>query len=345
MSVRTNPRKTPRPFGDFGQQTVVGLVEVNPEDTIRPYDRWGINLENHYLYASVFTENRDRDIVVRTIPAAGLLLPSNFNRWHNRGEAQMVYDLEATDESYQSISRKMENGAAVIEGKKSSGDDFYMRQSADELIWKEPNISLRGEIVGPGNAFYGPLLVWDTWRGLGCAYHSLGYVVEGEVFGEKVKGFIYLDCYYMPPGMEFPRNPIMTSTCQFWHNIGILYENGDAEVGHIAAGKDGFGFFWLNDRNGNITCTNRVEAQFEYGDDGYVSRVVSTIDDGAQTWEFVPEPRDRILTAEQIAMEKAIGKSHREPSEGKPWRIGDTRVATHWTGFNDSWPEQLRSDQ
>lgn len=344
MSTRTNPRKTPRPFGDFGQQTVVGLVEVNPEDTIRPYDRWGICLENHYVFASVFSENGDRDIVLRTLPREGLPLPSAQSNYHNRGSDRISPDPGKADASFRPLSRSLENGVAVIEGERSNGDKFLIRQSVDELHWEEPNISLHGRIVGPGVAFYGPLLVWEHWRGLGCGYHSLGYVVEGEVFGERVRGIGYIDCYYMPPGMTFATNPIMDSISIFWHNIGTIYEDGTAEVGVIGAGRDGFGFFWLNDRNGNIVCTNRVDPTFEYGEDGHVSRIVSSIDDGAQTWEFLPDARGRLFTKEGIAEEKAMGKTHREQCEGRARRVGDDRVATHWTAWNDSWVDNFRSD-
>jgi hypothetical protein len=196
-------------------------------------------------------------------------------------------------------------------------EPFELSIALGSIRWSEGAIlDLAGGEVEPG-------LQW--WLPASPEHESMRYAsrifkVTGLCDGVDVDGFVGCDEVHLAPGRQnYIDDPITaTHLSGAWCTWAAAYDDGTVEAGHVAFGRDGFGFALRADGSSARTTT-RVSGVAECNDLGCPIRVTFDID-GAP-WEFTADRRG-------CPVEPLPGPVRQ--AEGWFRRVGETRRPVVW---------------
>lgn len=185
------------------------------------------------------------------------------------------------------------------------------------IHWGEGGLlQLIGAEVTPG-------LQWCLPKGEGGEgmwYRSRIFRVSGTLDGVAVEGFVGCDEVHLAPGRRNYVDDPLTAThlSDAWCTWATAYDDGSVEAGHVAFGRDGFGF-GLRSTDGVAAATTRVAGSVMRDGLGFPAHIAFVID--GEAWEFSADPRG-------LAAQPLPGPVRQ--AEGWFRRVGETRRPVVW---------------
>ncbi len=203
------------------------------------------------------------------------------------------------------------------------GDSFKVTASADSFSWREGDTAeFEGRLVGPG-------LHWHLPDDVGGMYYaSRLFEVEGNVLGREVEGFVALDDLYMH-GTVYVDDILVGEEAEIaWYTWATRYEDGTLDGGHFLYGHNRLGFALLTNERGEVVATSDIRGEVTLDDGGSWPEGI-LLRAGGETWEFLPDPRGRMVDLMPIPNPQV---------EGRWRRVGDTRQPKHWFAWGEIAP-------
>lgn len=311
--------------GRFGYQCVAGAYNVEARDIARDEPVFGLPLSNTFVYGTV----RDVD--------GSLFLPMRRIKGGDGGHERLLLQssLDADAIRVHPVSRRSArstgtvrswgdgDGAQLRSAPDVEGESFEVACTAETLSWHEGDtVALTGALVAPGLHWHLP----DDARGM--YYASRMFEVEGTILGREVRGFIAVDDLYMH-GTIYVDDVLVGEQAELvWYTWATRYDDGTLDGGHFMYGHDRLGFALLTNERGEVTATTEIDGEVTLDSDGPWPEGI-TLRAGGDTWEFVPDPRGRMIDLMPIPNPQV---------EGRWRRVGDDRRPAHWFAWGEIAP-------
>lgn len=168
------------------------------------------------------------------------------------------------------------------------GEPFLAEWTPESCRWVEEGVmDIRGTLVKPGLQWYLPS------RTAAMSYIACIMLMEGEILGRKVRGFISFDVMYMYPGGEVYKTKdalVQEELELMWYTWGTLYKDGTIDAGHFLIGNDLMGFGIVTNEKAEVRFTYDTDCEVTFGLDGYWHTGIKAKIFG-EDYEFLPDPR------------------------------------------------------
>lgn len=325
---------TARPLGDLGFATSVSCYEPTLDmhrPTARPF---GLTEQSTYLYGGWRDATGALHIVERKFVGpmtGGLWLMSTKTGKVSlepaslqtvRGEVKREY---SDDEHHLHGSILGKAGGAPEEGL-----DFRLRK--DGLSWREGTImNLEGSLVGPGIQI-GALDHVEPFF-----YTSQLFKISGQVLGEDVNGFVFLDHGYWPHGADWKEWRIFNGTQLSWTAFATAFSDGSVEWGQICIGRDGFNFIAVADGSGAVAMESGTAGGFDPDPDDWAKRIGYQAHDG-RTWVF------ELGEGGQMSQFSEARWGGYRAQAGDVVRVGEDRPVEVSFAWGETFIQRLRED-
>lgn len=330
--------------GDFASSPLLGVYDPLPEDQTHRSEYFGLPLDGAWPYGGLETESGKRYLLLRKITYQ----TTNYLIIQIDGRDSVEIDRR----SFQSpqfggfVKRRFENGYDIYEGRMSlipGGPGFELKIGHNDFSWVENNIlSIKGRRFAPAWHVYVP---WREENGGGqaggCYYTSCCWDAEGEIFGEKAKGFFILDHDYLPKGVDWnDENDLIWSKLQgAWGVFATEWDDGTVEWGHFAKGFGDFQFGSVSSNKEDLSVYSRdVQAKIDFSADGWTKRIEWTFNND-EKWEFVTAPNGNFNEASAL-FSKLNGVDWRGHS-GIMRRVGEKRKAVRHIAWQEVFPARM----
>lgn len=206
------------------------------------------------------------------------------------------------------------------------GTPWQLDASGEHIHWVEDGLlDLRGRNIGPGMQWLLPGVDWGTF------YLSQLYDVQGQCDGRAVKGIVAVEQSYMAEGGQVHAQKCLIINNRkhvVWCAFATVYTDGSIDAGTFLVGHEKLGFAFLTNERGEVRTSTDVEALVSRDDgDPFIKHVSLTIE-GSEQWEFLPDPRGRMVDFLGSHVPTA-------QQEGRWQRVGETRVADHWFAWGE----------
>jgi hypothetical protein len=273
----------------------------------------GLALESTYLWGLFRSTTGDIWSALRRL-SGGSAWPSRLLLQTNAG-ATAIVRLEPAEQPARSSD-------VVADGRGGwRADGFELVVGPGTMRWHEaPDggelVDLAGTEVAPGLQWC--LLPSGDHEGMG--YRSRIFRVEGTVAGAPAAGFVGCDEVHLVPGRQnYVDDPLTAGhLSDAWCTWATAYDDGTVEAGHLAFGRDGFGF-GLRSTGGTADTTTRVSGVVSRDEAGRPARITFDVD--GESWEFDADPRG-------MALQPLPGPVRQ--AEGWCRRAGETRRPVVW---------------
>jgi hypothetical protein len=189
---------------------------------------------------------------------------------------------------------------------------------------EEDVIDVSGRIVVPPLQWYLPgpksslLYISQTW------------LVDGQLAGKPVRGFLFWEEAWMPPGGQLyvAKDPLQDAEYLTWYSWANMWNDGSFEVGHFLFGQNDFHIGVTADSAGVVTSARTMDAVITRADDGYWHDGIAYELDGTK-WVCEPDPQGRM---------QGLGKMPNPQQEGRIHRVQDTRIPDVWMAWGETVP-------
>ena len=93
-------------------------------------------------------------------------------------------------------------------------------------------------------------------------YISQTWLVDGELAGRRVRGFLFWEEAWMPPGGQLyvAKDPLKDAEYLTWYSWANLWSDGSCEVGHFLFGQRDFHVGVTADSSGVVTSARTMDA-------------------------------------------------------------------------------------
>lgn len=329
--------------GDFGTQPLVGLFDPVPQDGTHRPCYFDLPLDGAWPYGALYTDSGKLYVLMRRI----VMQTTNYLMIQVNTPQGLMLERDSMSKVQWGamVKRKLENGWDCYTGAMPGRPGFEFKTSHDEFTWVEDGVlSLKGKTFAPAWHVYVP---WreDGGAGMatGCYYTSRCWKADGEILGEKVKGFVMLDQDYLPPGIEWNDdiNLIWSKLQEIWGVFATEWDDGTIEWGHFCKGFGDFQFATVSSNKADLELSSRnVEAKCQFGAGGFVDRLEYTFD-GREKWEFVTSPDGNFV--EMAALLNKINGTEWRGHAGIMRRVGEKRKAVRSMAWQEVFPMRLTS--
>ena len=189
---------------------------------------------------------------------------------------------------------------------------------------EEDVIDVSGRIVVP------PLQWYLPGPQSALLYLSQTFLVEGHLGGKPVRGFLFWEEAWMPPGGQLyvAKDPLQDAEYLTWYSWANLWSDGSCEVGHFLFGQNDFHVGVTADSFGVVTSARNMDAVITRADDGYWHDGIAYDLDGIR-WVCEPDPQGRM---------QGLGKMPNPQQEGRMHRVEDTRKPDVWMAWGETVP-------
>jgi hypothetical protein len=323
MTTANSTAALPR-RGQFHYQMLLGDHSCAPELFALDGTSLGLPWSAVYFYGTL-RDDRGESYTVLRVPEAG----GGGRKRFFLQTTQDADDLRVHPASRHSVRntgfvRSHADGVTVLASpSQAEGNPFRIEVSATTSRWVEAGVmDLRGTLIEPG-------LQWHLPHGNeGYHYVSQLYDVEGEILGRPVRGFYGADDMYMH-GQVYDNDLLIGKRLHTtWYTWATRYVDGTLDAGHFMLGHDGLGMLLLCDETGAVNRTTDVDGRVDLDSSGtWPARIEVHAPD--QSWEFLPDPKGRMVDFMPIPNPQA---------EGRWRRIGDTREPAHWFAYGEIAP-------
>ncbi|CAB4364144.1 MAG: hypothetical protein F2681_09055 [Actinobacteria bacterium] len=307
--------------GQFDWSCVAGALEMRPSDYLGTEPILGLRPSQTFVYGSV----RDGDGNIwspmrRFMSGDGghekLLLQTNAD-----SDAMHVNRASKHSATGFGVQRSFADGVVQFANDPDAqGQPFAISVTADTFHWVEDGVlELTGTAVKPGLHWHLP----DTNKGM--YYVSQIFEVEGRILDKEVRGFIPMDQLYMD-GVIYEDDIFIGDEAELvWYTWATRYLDGSFEGGHFMLGHRHLGFAVVYDEHGSVVTSTDLGGEVTLDGEGpWPTRIDLTA--GGQQWEFLPDPRGRMVDLMPIPNPQI---------EGRWRRRGDTREPAHWFAWGE----------
>jgi hypothetical protein len=323
------------PTGSFNCAALASGRRFDAEEFLSDEPLLGLRREGGYIWGTLRDDDGTLYCVMRRIAgpraaqgtgqslAGKLLVVSSGTpegqlqlRREPRGAADST-DIERRPHSDNAVRFASASGAA--------GRAMHLVLAEDEFAYYEEDvIDVRGKIVVPPLQWYLPgpqsalLYISHTW------------LVDGELAGKRVRGFLFWEEAWMPPGGQLyvAKDPLQDAEYLTWYSWANLWSDGSCEVGHFLFGQREFHVGVTADSSDVVTSARTMDAVVTRAADGYWHDGIAYQIDGVD-WICEPDPQGRML---------GLGTMPNPQQEGRMHRVDDTRVPDVWMAWGETVP-------
>lgn len=329
------PRK-----GDFQHSMICGPFEPRLDDLLDQRSYHGVVPEGFYPWGTVRDASGNAYSIARRVPYGPPISVSEKGDERKALGRRLMFQTNK-DQDGLVLNTEVLRAAGISDGARVQrvGDAVEMRPAADPrgknwglrltektLHWEEEDVfSIDGQIIWPGLQWY--LIDRDE----STFYASLMFRAKGQIMGEPVDGFIFLEQAYMAEGgmLYAHRDTLVAKGVEnAWYSFATEYEDGSIEAGHYIVGNDRAGFFMVTDGKKVLKRTSDARGEVIRAADGLWHEGIRIEADG-ERWEMVTEPRLRLL---------GTAKMPNPQQEGRVQRVGETRKPVAWFAWGESAP-------
>jgi len=205
------------------------------------------------------------------------------------------------------------------------GRSMQLVLSENEFSYVEEDvIDVSGRIVVPPLQWYLPgpqsalLYISQTW------------LVDGQLAGKPVRGFLFWEEAWMPPGGQLyvAKDPLQDAEYLTWYSWANLWSDGSCEVGHFLFGQKDFHVGVTADSSGIVTSARTMDAVITRAEDRYWHDGIAYEIDGTR-WTCEPDPQGRM---------QGLGKMPNPQQEGRMHRVEDPRLPDVWMAWGETVP-------
>jgi hypothetical protein len=322
--------------GDLGYAALCGGREVLPDEFVddRPY--FGLHREAGYVWGTFRDDHGDVHSLMRRMPppqssAAGggstkslgdrLLVLSTM-------DDAVVLDLRK-EARYAAPSRaiegRMDGESALFTTSPAAGAYMALRLGSERVSYLEEGVvQVEGSRACSGLQWYVP------GRDAALYYTTQTWMVEGELLGRPVRGFLFYEEAYMPPGgrLYVTYDPLTEAPHITWYSWATRWEDGITEIGHFIYGHQNLAVAVTADSEGNVRGFRSMDCRVTRNADGYWHDRIDYDLDGEQ-WEMLGDERLRMA---------GLGPIPNPQQEGTVRRKGETRAPEVWMAWGESVP-------
>lgn len=161
-------------------------------------------------------------------------------------------------------------------------------------------------------------------------YLTQTWLVEGDLAGKHVRGFLFWEEAWMPEGgrLYVDKDPLHDAQYTTWYSWANHYADGTSEVGHFLFGNGDFHVGVIGHSDGTVTTARTMEAVIRRAPDGYWHDGIDYTING-EAWMCEPDPHGRM---------EGLGRIPNPQQEGRIHRATDTRVPDVWMAWGESVP-------
>jgi hypothetical protein len=321
---------------DFDYQCLVAPQQVTGAGLADLRDHFGLKLTKHMPFGCVRDEVGEIYAFVRALNAPGSSPnPTKFVYQSTRvGDGRHIR-IDKEKSGAQALTmfprRWLDNdtaGWSSLEGE--AGKPWRLTASGTQFSWKEEGLfDLTGKLLGNGMQWYLPGRDWGTF------YVSQLYDVAGTCEDRAVKGVITLDQAWMAEGgaIHFQKDLVVNNKMHvIWWTFATVYTDGSWDSGSFMVGHGKLGYAIFQNERGEVRCTTDIEGQVVHKPGSYFVDSAHIVLDGAERWEFVPDPKGEMvdfvggfpITAQQEGRWRRVGDT-REPDRSLGWGETDRR--------------------
>ncbi len=310
---------------NYYNQTVVGGFKPAIKDLFRMNSPHGLSFSSAYLFGTFRDEEDGIYVYMRNI---GIESSPVVYLFHNTPEKKIICPEVASLFRGMILNRLRENEIRIRSWRGIPGPGLNCILTTENMhLVEEGAIELFANRVGIGVDIYFP------HRGEDIYYRSVLYEAEGIILGKKVKGGLSWDQVYGASGASWQADmrPYQSVEKAFVTGINI-YDNGDKEMYHVAAGKGYWGWLFASVGNEVTAISHSVKAKAtQIGEHGVPTQILFRSDGG--DWQWTAHPYGN-FTHEAYKLPVVW-------VEGETVRVGETRIPISSMGWIDIFPERL----
>ncbi len=306
----------------YNNQCCVGGFKPTAEDMFRTNSPHGLSLTTAYWYGCFYDEEGGNYQYMRNIGPESLHIAYLYVKVP--GAVPIIHPEVHNFYRGMGVNRLKGDEIRVHSWRGIPGPGFHMTINPDTAhSVEEDKIDIMGKRLGLGMDVYWPQRDEDAY------YSSIMYEAEGVILGKKVKGNMFWDQYYAPPGQNWQTMRFFLEVHFAWVCGILVYDNGDKEMYHTGLGKGQYGWVFASSNEEKITAISRCDkGEIELDDDAYPTRVLYKVEGGDWEWN-------------------GLENCHMNPpSQGLPlrWvegpckRVNDERKLVFGTGWMESYP-------
>lgn len=336
MTTTGTTRTTPT--GSFNHAAIASTRIFDPTAALDPdLTIHGLNLEAGYIWGTLRDGDGHVYSIMRRIPAHRD--PDADTHSHSLGGKLILLqggdgiDLAVRKEprlapSSDAIIRTVTDAGAfdLSAPANEHGRSMKLTLTADAMAYTETDvIDVAGTIVVPPLQWYLPgpesslLYLTQTW------------LVEGTILGRDVRGFLFWEEAWMPPGgrLYVNKDPLLDADYLSWYSWANHYaEDNSTEVGHFLFGNGGFGVAIISRSDGTWTTAGHdMDLTVTRGAEGYWHEGISYTIAG-EKWVCEPDPHGRM----------GLGQVPNPQQEARMRRVDDNRVPDVWMAWGETVP-------
>lgn len=318
--------------GDFGYQCLVGPQKVSGAQLADLRDHFGLKLTKHMPFGSVRDDEGHLYSMVRALNAPGSTPnPTKFIFQSTRLDgANLRIDKSRIEPRALTMwpARGLDGDTAWWSSlPDEAGQAWRISASGTDFSWHEEGLfSLQGRLIGNGMQWYLPGLDWGTF------YVAQMYDVSGTCEGRPVKGVISLDQAWMAEGgaIHMHKDLVVNHRMHvIWWNFATIYKDGSWDLASVLVGHEHLGYAIFQNERGEVRCSTDTQGTVVHEDGGWFATDARIVVDGTEEWEFLPDPKGRML-------DFVGGFPITAQQEGRWRRVGDTREPDRWMAWGET---------
>ena len=323
--------------GAFGGSALAGGRTIDPAQWASDQPVLGLVREAGYAWGSVHdVETGDLVSFMRRFPpqaddghdgtqkslAGKLIIQSTRDGAQTLQLCREARGAAASDD----LAREpIEAGVLFAPAPGAAGRGLSLEMTPERVHYVEEDlVDLAGPIACPALQWYLPggdaalIYLTQTWE------------VTGTVLGRPVRGFLFWEEAYMPPGgrLYVAKDPLHDVAYTTWYSWANHYADGTVEVGHFLFGQRDFHVGLVASSDGSVRAARRMDAIVTRDAEGYWHQGL-TYDLDGEAWVCEPDPRGRMI---------GLGPIPNPQQEGRVRRAGDDRAVEAWMAWGESVP-------
>jgi hypothetical protein len=330
--------------GDFGGAALSSAREIDPGQWVSDEPLLGLVREAGYLWGSVRDADGGLYSIMRRIPPVTDAGPERDGERQGLGGRLIVLgtrdaseelgaDMRLRKEARHAAPSERLVRAAVPGGVRfatPAGEAVTTRLefTPSDLGYLEDGVI---EVTGTRTC---PALQWYV-PGAHAAllYLSQTWEVGGTLLGRPVRGFLFWEEAYMPPGgrLYVAKDPLHDARYTSWYSWATRWDDGSTEVGHFLTGDSRFGVAVTADSTGRVQAAGRVTAKIGLADDRYWHTGIDYDVDGV-AWRCEPDPAGRM---------SGLGPMPNPQQEGRMFRADERRRPELWMAWGENVPDRV----
>ena len=231
----------------------------------------------------------------------------------------------AVDSAHIAGTLQGDNTARFASSPAAPGNPMRLMLSEDDFSYREDGvIDVEGRLAVP------PLQWYLPGPTASLLYTTQTWLVEGELLGKHVRGFLFWEQAWMLPGARLyvEKDPLRDAQYLTWYSWANQWSDGSCEVGHFLFGKEDFHVGVTAHSDGTVSSAGQMDARVARADDGYWHDGIHYDLDGVP-WVCEVSPHGRMA---------GLGPMPNPQQEGRIHRVAETRQPDVWMAWGETVP-------